>query len=90
MGAGGDYKTITTKQKTLMKTTKQKNYKRMEKPKTTKGQSVPLHRRRCAIISAKVSKAKPSVVVKVWCVAVCGCRPKKTMGFTFNIPTSRP
>jgi hypothetical protein len=29
-------------------------------------------------------------VVKVWCVAVCGCRPKKTMGFTFNIPTSRP
>ena len=76
-----------------MKTTKQKNYKRMEKPKTTKGQSVcelqrsiPLTRRRCVIISAKVSKAKPSVVVKVWCVAVCGCRPK----VCFSIPTSRP
>jgi hypothetical protein len=25
-------------------------------------------------------------VVKVWCVAVCGCRPK----VCFSIPTSRP
>jgi len=44
-------------------------------PKLHNTQSHPLHSFRCAIISSKVSNAKPLVVSKVGCVAVCGGRP---------------